>query len=78
VVNATRSRQRFELNVSGAKLGGRPTLWRMTGSSVRAADTLGHQPQVVVKKFVMRGIPRAVTVAPISIDIYRIPLVRER
>ncbi|EQD32786.1 hypothetical protein B1A_19277, partial [mine drainage metagenome] len=59
-------------------LGARPTLWRMTGRNVRAADTLGRKPQVVVKKFVMRRIPSAITVAPISVDIYHIPLVRAR
>ena len=78
VVNATRSRQQFELNVSGAEFAARATLWRMTGPSVRAADMLGHNPQVEVKKFVMRGSPRTLTVAPISIDIYHIPLAHAR
>lgn len=76
VVNATKSQQQFELNVKGVELGGKPTLWRMTGNSVKAADKLGQKPQVVVKKIEMNDVPHTVTVAPISIDIYHFPVVQ--
>ncbi|MHB1542040.1 MAG: alpha-N-arabinofuranosidase [Steroidobacteraceae bacterium] len=78
VVNATPARQRFVLNVAGGVLGARATLWRMTGPSLLAADTLGHSPQVVVKQYGLNHFGRRITVAPISIDIYHIPLVRRR
>jgi len=78
VVNATHSAQRFVLHVAGGALDGRATLWRMTGPSVLAADTLGHPPRVVVKRYELRHFGRRITVAPISIDIYHIALTRGR
>ena len=78
VVNATHAAQRFVLHVAGGVLGARATLWRMTGPSLLAADILGHPPQVVVKQYGLNHFGRRITVAPISIDIYHIPLVRRR
>ncbi|EQD71847.1 alpha-N-arabinofuranosidase 1, partial [mine drainage metagenome] len=78
VVNATHSPRRFVLHVAGGALGGRATLWRMTGPSLNAADTLGHKRQVVVKQYEVSHFGRRITVAPISIDIYHIPLVQGR
>ncbi len=76
VVNATHSPRRFVLHVAGGVLGGRATLWRMTGPSLNAADTLGHKRQVVVKQYEVSNFGRRITVAPLSIDIYHIPLAR--
>ncbi|EQD50851.1 hypothetical protein B2A_07161, partial [mine drainage metagenome] len=78
VVNATHSARRFVLRVAGGALGGQATLWRMTGPSLLAADTLGHSSQVVVRQYGLNHFGRRITVAPISIDIYHIPLVRRR
>ena len=78
VVNATLSPQRFALHVAGGALGGRATLWRMSGPNARAADTLGHKPQVLVKQYELSHVGRHITVAPISIDIYHISLTRRR
>jgi alpha-N-arabinofuranosidase len=74
VVNATHSAQRFVLRVAGGVPDGRATLWRMTGPSLSAADTLGHKPQVLVKRYALNHFGPRVTVAPISIDVYHIPL----
>jgi alpha-N-arabinofuranosidase len=74
VVNATDSTQHFTLNVDGLTLSGPSTLWRMTGPSLTAANNLGQPPQVNVKTIPMNSAPRSVTVAPISIDIYRFPV----
>ncbi len=78
VVNATHSAQRFVLHVMGGVPGVRATLWRMSGPNVRAADILGRKPQVVVKRYKLRHFGPRVMVAPISINIYHIPLVRRR
>jgi alpha-L-arabinofuranosidase len=74
VVNATESEQRFELNVSGARLEGPSTLWQMTGKDLDAADSVGREPEVVVKEFKIGDAPRTLSVAPISVDIYRFPV----
>lgn len=74
VVNATDQMQHFNLNVNGLTLGGPSTLWEMTGNSLSAANKLGQPPQVTVKTIHMKATPHTVSVAPISIDIYRFPI----
>lgn|SRR5579871_925847 len=75
VVNATESEQKFNLNVSGARLAGPSTLWQMTGESLDAANRVGQPPQVEVKKIPIGEAPGTLSVAPISVNIYRFPVV---
>ena len=74
VVNATESEQKFDLNVSGARLEGPSTLWRMTGKDLEAADHVGKPPQVTVEEIPIGNAPGTISVAPISIDVYRFPV----
>ena len=74
VVNATESEQNFDLSVSGLRLGGQSTLWQMTGKSLDAANRVGQPPQVEVKEIAIGEAPKTVSVAPISVNIYRFPL----
>lgn len=53
VVNATESEQKFNLTVTGARVAGPLTLWRMTGASLDASNRLGEPPQVTVKEISM-------------------------
>ena len=50
VVNATDSEQKFDLDVSGVRLGGNATVWQMTGKDLDAANQVGQPPQVEVKE----------------------------
>ena len=43
VVNATETEQKFDLNVTGARLAGPSTLWQMTGNSLDAANHVGNR-----------------------------------
>ena len=74
IVNATESEQNIDLNVTGAQLAGPSTLWQMTGSSVDAANHIGQPPQVEVKEIPLGDAPRTISVAPISVNIYRFPV----
>lgn len=74
VVNATDSEQKFDLNVSGARLTGSATLWQMTGKDLDAANHAGQPPQVEVKETPIGAAPTSLSVAPISVDIYRFPV----
>jgi alpha-N-arabinofuranosidase len=74
VVNATDSEQKVDLNVSGARLSGNATVWRMTGKTLEAANKVGQPLQVEVTEAATDGAPTTFTVAPISIEIYRMPL----
>jgi alpha-N-arabinofuranosidase len=74
VVNATQSEQKFNLDVRGTRLSGKGRLWRMTGNDLDAANHVGQKPQVEVKETEIEEKPATISVAPISIDIYRFPL----
>jgi alpha-N-arabinofuranosidase len=74
VVNATDAEQKFDLNINGAQLAGQSTLWQMTGSSLDAADHVGQPAQVEVKEIPINDALKTVSVAPISINIYRFPV----
>ena len=76
VVNATDSDQKFDLNVNGARIEGASTLWQLTGGSLNASDRVGQAPQVEIKEIPIANAPKVVTVAPISVNIYRFPLVQ--
>jgi alpha-N-arabinofuranosidase len=74
VVNATESEQKFGLNISGVRLAGPSTLWQITASSLDAVNKVGEPPQVQVKETAIGTAPQTVTVAPISVNIYRFPV----
>jgi alpha-N-arabinofuranosidase len=74
VVNATDSAQAFDLNVTGVQLAGPSALWQLTGSTLDASDRVGQPPQVAVKQTSIANAPETITVAPISVNIYRFPV----
>jgi alpha-N-arabinofuranosidase len=74
VVNATESDQKFDLNVAGVHLAGPSILWQLTAKSLDAANHVGQEPQVAVKEIAIGDAPQSVTVAPISVNIYRFPI----
>jgi alpha-N-arabinofuranosidase len=76
VVNATESEQKFDLNVTGARLARPPTLWQLTGSTLDASNRVGQPPQVEVKEIPIGSTPGTISVAPISVNIYRFPVVQ--
>ncbi len=76
VVNATDQAQRFELNVAGVRVGGKPTVWVMTGKNLEAANRVGQKAEVEVKEMEAGDVAQPVEVAPISVDIYRFPVVQ--
>ncbi len=78
VVNATDSDRKFDLNVSGVRVEGGPTVWQLTGADLNASNRLGHDPQVGIKEIpASAGSEHALSVAPYSIEIYRFPVAQE-
>ncbi len=74
VVNATDKEQNFDLGVTGVRVSGPSTLWQLTGSSVDAVNPVGETPQVTIREISM-GIPsKTISVAPISVNVYRFPV----
>jgi alpha-N-arabinofuranosidase len=74
VVNATEKAHPLDLNVSGTKLAGPATLWQITAPSLDAANQAGQPPQVELKESHLDGNASPITVAPISINVYRFPV----
>jgi alpha-N-arabinofuranosidase len=74
VVNATESEQKFDLSAVGAHLAGGATLWQLTASSVEAVNRVGQPPQLAIKESSVGDLPATVTVAPISVNLYRFPI----
>jgi len=74
VVNATDSEQKFDLNVTGGRLAGPSTVWRLKGNSVDASNHIGQPQQVEVKEIPMGNAHATISVPPISVNICRYPL----
>ena len=74
VVNATESEQKFDLSVTGAHVAGPSKLWQLTASSFNALNRVGQAPQLAIKESSLGNVPSIITVAPISVSIYRFPV----
>lgn len=74
VVNATDQEQKFDLSVTGTThLAGSSTLWQLTGTSLDAANHAGQPPEVEIREIQIGPVPATISVAPISINVYRFP-----
>jgi alpha-N-arabinofuranosidase len=73
-VNATESEQKFDLSVIGAHFAGPSTRWQLTGNSADAINRVGQTPQLAIKESSIDSAPASITVAPISVTIYRFPM----
>jgi alpha-N-arabinofuranosidase len=74
VVNGTETAQMLDLSITGVRLAGPSTLWQLTGSSLDAENHVGQPAQVAVKEIAIGDVPQSVSVAPISVSIYRFPV----
>lgn len=74
VVNATELPQHLALRARGVRIAGRPVVWEMTGKSLDAANRLREAPQVAVERITGDEVPGMLTIPPISVDIYRMPV----
>jgi alpha-N-arabinofuranosidase len=73
IVNATEQEQKFDLTVSGSTLGASATLWKLTAPSLDAVNRVGQPQQVQIQESHPPA-SSSITVAPISVNIYRLPL----
>lgn len=73
-MNATDSEQKLDLDLTGASLQGASTLWQMTGKDLNAADRVGQPPEVTIREIPVDDPAKLITVAPISVNVYRFPL----
>lgn len=74
VVNPTESGQQLNLSINGAVLTGAGRVWFMAPSSVSAANVVGQPSQVEVQEREVNLTTNAMTIAPISVNIYEFPV----
>lgn len=74
VVNATGAEQKFDLRVTDSPFKGTPALSQLTESSLDAIKLAGKSPELAVKKISADSASGFITLAPISVGIYRFPL----
>lgn len=74
VVNATDAATSFSLDLAGIRTNGTPAEWQLTGSDLQATDGVGHAPQVRIDKVAASGDGGTLSVGPISISIFEIPV----
>jgi alpha-L-arabinofuranosidase len=73
VVNATESDQKFDLNVTGGRIGGKGMVWQLTGKDLDAANRVGQLPEVAVRESEI-GNTQTFVAAPHTVSVYRVPL----
>jgi alpha-N-arabinofuranosidase len=74
IVNATESTQKVDLSVAGAHLAGPSTLWQLTADNTNATNRAGQPLQLAIRESAIGNAPAAITVAPISVNIYQFPI----
>jgi alpha-L-arabinofuranosidase len=76
VVNATENEQKFDLNVTGSTIEDSGTLWKLTANSLDAVNRASQPAQAEIKESPVTRVSKAITVDPISVNIYRFPIRR--
>ena len=74
VVNGTETAQQLSLNLIGIRVAGPSTLWQLTGATLDAENHVGQPALVSVKEIAIGDAPQSISVAPISVSIYRFPV----
>ena len=74
VINPTESEQRLDLVVKGINLAGHGLFWRMAPKDLNATIVVGQTPQVEVESHSLDAVPKAVTIAPFSVNLYELPV----
>jgi alpha-L-arabinofuranosidase len=69
VINPNESAHTLDLNFQRITVSGKGRMWRMTGDRLNAATGLGKN-EVRIVESPLPASPKALTIAPISIDIY--------
>jgi len=69
VINPNESAHTLDLNFQGITVSGKGRMWRMTSNRLNAATGLGKN-EVRIVESPLPASPKALTIAPISIDIY--------
>ena len=74
VINPTETPQTLGLDIRGAALSGKGILRRMAPPSLTATVVVGQEPGVKIEEESLTALPRNLTFAPYSVNIYGFPV----
>jgi len=74
IVNPTDQAQQLVLDVKGVRLAGTGKLERIADSDPQAYNDPGQAPKVVIEEKQLTQVPKRLAVAPLSINLYTLPL----
>jgi alpha-N-arabinofuranosidase len=77
IVNASETEQTVGLSITGSHPAGAAKTLQLTGPTANAVNRVGQPTQIAVKETTIDQLPSSVTVSPISITLYEIPIVAE-
>jgi len=72
IVNATEEKKDLPMELKGANLTGKGTLWVISHSDPMAYNEPGKEPNVVIKEKAVSGISNNLSVPPLSISLYKL------
>jgi len=72
VVNPTKEEQKLTMNLAGAQLTGRGTLWLIANSDPMAYNDPGQEDKVVIEEKPVSGISKTLNLPPLSISLYKL------
>lgn len=76
LVNPTESVQRIAVTFKDVTLQSGGTRWVIAAPDLKARNLPGRKPQVAIVKSMVARVPASVTVAPLSVTLYRFAMVR--
>jgi alpha-N-arabinofuranosidase len=74
IVNPTKTAYDLALDLKGTAIKGTGQRFQIAGSEPMAYNQPGRKPNVVIKKTKLAGITNKLTVAPLSVSLFRLPV----
>jgi alpha-N-arabinofuranosidase len=74
VVNPTETAQQLDLVIKGAEIAAGGRVWRMAPPSLTATIVVGQKPPVEIEELPLDAWPATLTIPPISVSVYVLPL----
>jgi alpha-N-arabinofuranosidase len=74
IVNPTKTTYDLALDLKGAAIKGTGQQFQIAGSDTMAYNQPGRKPNVVIEKTKLAGITNKLTVPPLSVSLFRLPV----
>jgi alpha-N-arabinofuranosidase len=74
IVNPTENELELPMELKGVKLSGKTRLWQIAHTDPMAYNEPGEKPNVTIKEITGSKISRKLSVSPLSINLYKLPI----